>query len=132
MSGGLPGVLCRLWAGGGADLAAASASPATITMSALAAGAAPSSTTKLELLPPTWRGGELMLAPLGVWSRPAARVGVVAGCGGGCGVRCVGCERAASPIWPRRRRPLPPSPCQRRPLASRRFPSPGWCRVGLG
>ena len=47
------GALCRLWAGGGADFAAVSASPATITMSALAAGAAPSSTTRLALLPPT-------------------------------------------------------------------------------
>jgi len=51
--GGLRGALCRLWAGGGADFAAVSASPATITMSALAAGAAPSSTTRLALLPPT-------------------------------------------------------------------------------
>jgi len=132
VSGGLPGVLFRLWAGGGADLAAASASPAIVTISALAAGAAPYSTTKLALLPPPSGGGELVLAPLGVWPRPAACVGVVAGSGGGCGVRCAGCGRAASPIWPRRRRPPPPSPCRRRPLASRRFPSPGWCRVGLG
>jgi len=83
VSGGLPGVLCLLWAGGGADLAAAPASPATVTMSALAAGATPSSTTKLALLPQPWGGGALLPAPLGVCPRPVACVGVVAGCGGG-------------------------------------------------
>ena len=60
------GALCRLRVGGGADLAAVSAPSATVPISALAAGAAPSSTTKLALLPPTWEGGELVLAPLGV------------------------------------------------------------------
>jgi len=39
--GGLWGALCRLWAGGGADVAAASAFLATVTMSAVAAGVAP-------------------------------------------------------------------------------------------
>ena len=55
------GALCRLWAVGGADLAAASASPAAVTMSGLAAGAAPSSNTKLAFGPPPWVGRELVL-----------------------------------------------------------------------
>ena len=39
-----------------------------------------------------------MLAPLGVWPRPAACVGVVAGCGACRGVRCAGCGRASTPF----------------------------------
>ena len=75
-------------------------------MSGLPAGAAPSSNTKLALLPPSWGGGELVLAPLGVWPRPAACVGVVAGCGGGLwGALCVpraggGADLAAASAFP--------------------------------
>ena len=55
--GGLWGALCRLWAGGGADVAAASAFLATVTMSAVAAGVAPFSVTRLVSCRsrPPWR-----------------------------------------------------------------------------
>jgi len=75
---------------------------------------------------PAVGGGELVLAPLGVWPCPEACVGVVAWCGGGYGVRCVGCGRAAAPIRPRRRPPPPPSPCRGCPLAPPRPPTLSW------
>jgi len=124
--GWLLGVRWLMWADHQPDLSAAPGSPATITTSAKATGAATTTIVTLALICAPGAVKELFLPVLGMCAGPVACVGAVSGCGRGCSVFVLCCRRAAACIRPLRRRPPPLSPRRPRPPTSRRPQPPRW------